>query len=170
MPEVIEDGVSGIVVENYLLAQFNKSNPGKLKEAPFPKPLHVEYGSWAVQKGNNALVKRLNAFICKTQSSGKLATIYKVLDALTRLGVAREVSVISERKRYDANLDRHHHLVCTRCKKIVDFYDDGLDAIAPPRRLSAFVAHSVSVQVMGLCGRCAQDTPRSRQKGRRACN
>jgi len=99
-----------------------------------------------------------------------LATIYKALDALTRLGVAREVSVISERKRYDANLDRHHHLVCTRCKKIVDFYDDGLDAIAPPRRLSAFVAHSVSVQVMGLCGRCARDTSRSPQKGRRACS
>ncbi len=75
--EVATGRADAIVVENYLLAQFNKSNPGKLKEAAFPKPLHVEYGSWAVQKGNAALVKRLNAFICKTQSSGKLAAIYK---------------------------------------------------------------------------------------------
>jgi polar amino acid transport system substrate-binding protein len=75
--EVATGRADGIVVENYLLAQFDKSNPGKLKEAPFPKPLHVEYGSWAVQKGNNALVKRLNAFICKTQNSGKLAVLYR---------------------------------------------------------------------------------------------
>jgi polar amino acid transport system substrate-binding protein len=75
--EVATGRADAIVVENYLLAQFNKSNPGKLKEAPFAKPLHVEYGSWAVQKGNAALVKRLNAFICKTQKSGKLAAFYK---------------------------------------------------------------------------------------------
>ena len=43
------------MIENYLLAQFSKSNPGKLKEAAFKKPLNVQYGSWAVQKGNGAL-------------------------------------------------------------------------------------------------------------------
>jgi ABC-type amino acid transport substrate-binding protein len=75
--EVATGRADGIVVENYLLAQFNKSNGNKLKEAPFKKPLHVEYGSWAVQKGNGGLTKALNSFICKTQSSGKLASIYK---------------------------------------------------------------------------------------------
>jgi ABC-type amino acid transport substrate-binding protein len=75
--EVATGRADGIVVENYLLAQFNKSNPGKLKEAPFKKPLHTEYGTWAVQKGNTALVRRLNQFICKVQSSGRLAAIYK---------------------------------------------------------------------------------------------
>ena len=45
------------VVENYILAEFSKSNPGKLKQAAFKKPLNVQYGSWAVQKGNTALVR-----------------------------------------------------------------------------------------------------------------
>jgi ABC-type amino acid transport substrate-binding protein len=75
--EVATGRAQAIVVENYLLAQFNKSNGNKLKEAPFKKPLHVEYGSWAVQKGNTGLVKALNAFLCKTQKSGQLASIYK---------------------------------------------------------------------------------------------
>ena len=75
--EVATGRADGIVVENYLLAQFNKSNGNKLKEAPFTKPLHVEYGSWAVQKGNTALSKYLNSFICKMQKNGKLASIYK---------------------------------------------------------------------------------------------
>jgi Fur family peroxide stress response transcriptional regulator len=85
-----------------------------------------------------------------------LATIYKALDALARLGVVREVSAISERKRYDANTDRHHHLICTRCKRVTDVYDDALDAVAPPRRLQGFVPHAVSVQVTGLCAACAR--------------
>ena len=52
--EVSTGRANGIVVENYLLAQFNKSNGNALKEVAFPKPLHVEYGSYAVQKGNRS--------------------------------------------------------------------------------------------------------------------
>ena len=65
--EVSTGRANGIVVENYLLAQFNKSNGNKLEQVAFPKPLHVEYGSYAVQKGNAALVKVLNKFICTIQ-------------------------------------------------------------------------------------------------------
>ena len=71
--EVATGRANGIVVENYLLAQFNKSNGNKLKEVPFPKPLHVEYGSYGVQKGNTKLAAGLSAFICKEQKSGQLA-------------------------------------------------------------------------------------------------
>jgi polar amino acid transport system substrate-binding protein len=75
--EVATGRADGIVVENYLLAQFNKSNGNKLKQVAFPKPLHVEYGSYAVQKGNSALASYLSRFICRQQKSGNLAKIYK---------------------------------------------------------------------------------------------
>jgi ABC-type amino acid transport substrate-binding protein len=75
--EVATGRADAIVVENYLLAQFNKSNGSKLQEVAFPKPLHVEYGAYAVQKGNTALVKTLNKFICGVQGNGQLAKIYQ---------------------------------------------------------------------------------------------
>src|SRR3954469_15274025 len=75
--EVSTGRANGIVVENYLLAQFNKSNGNKLEQVGFTKPLHVEYGSYAVQKGNTKLVKVLNSFICKIQGNGELAAAYK---------------------------------------------------------------------------------------------
>lgn len=75
--EVATGRANGIVVENYLLAQFNKSNGNKLKEVSFPKPLHVEYGSYAVQKGNTALANYLSRFVCKQQNSRNLAKVYK---------------------------------------------------------------------------------------------
>jgi ABC-type amino acid transport substrate-binding protein len=70
------------VIENYLLAAFSKSNPGKLKQAAFKKPLNVQYGSWAVQKGNSALTAYLNTFLCKVQNSGQLASIYKKTEGI----------------------------------------------------------------------------------------
>lgn len=75
--QVATGRANGIVVENYLLAQFNKSNGNKLKEVPFKKPLNVQYGSYAVQKGNTALARYLSKFVCGVQTSGKLAKIYK---------------------------------------------------------------------------------------------
>jgi Fur family peroxide stress response transcriptional regulator len=99
-----------------------------------------------------ALYRRVHA----KMPSMSLATIYKALDALVDLGLAREVDVAGDAKRYDANLDRHHHLICTRCRRVSDFYDTTLDAVEPARRLKGFVARTVSVQVFGLCTRCAR--------------
>lgn len=76
--EVSTGRADGIVVENYLLAQFNKSNKNALKEVGFPKPLHVEYGSYAVQKGNVSLARYLNKYICSIQKSGAMGKAYKV--------------------------------------------------------------------------------------------
>ena len=78
--EVATGRANAIVVENYLLAQFDKSNGNKLKEVPFPKPLQVQYGSWAVQKGNTALIRYLNSFLCKVQGNGRLASIYRTTE------------------------------------------------------------------------------------------
>jgi ABC-type amino acid transport substrate-binding protein len=75
--EVSTGRADGIVVENYLLAQFNKSNDNALKEVEFEEPLHVEHGSWAVQKGNTALITRLDEFICEAQTSGELGRLYE---------------------------------------------------------------------------------------------
>ena len=85
-----------------------------------------------------------------------LATVYKALDTLVALGLVREVDVAGDAKRYDANLDRHHHLICTGCKRVTDVCDEGLDAAAPSKRLAGFVARTISVQVFGLCDACAR--------------
>jgi len=49
----------------------------KLKLAPFKRPLTVEYGSWAVQKGNTPLAGYLSKFICKAQNNGTLGRFYQ---------------------------------------------------------------------------------------------
>lgn len=67
---------NAIVVEDYLLAQYNKANPGKLVQSKI-KPLDVQYGSYGVQHGNTALAKYLNTFLCTEDKTGKLAKLYE---------------------------------------------------------------------------------------------
>jgi Fur family transcriptional regulator, peroxide stress response regulator len=84
-----------------------------------------------------------------------LATIYKTLDALVQLGVATEIPTLGQRRRYDANLEDHHHLICDICGAVVDFYDPVLDAVRPSRPLMGFEARSFALHVRGTCGTCS---------------
>jgi ABC-type amino acid transport substrate-binding protein len=75
--EVATGRADGVVVENYLLAQFQDSNPDELAEADLGEPLHVEYGSWAVPKGNEEFVAFLDKWLCEKQTDGTLEATYK---------------------------------------------------------------------------------------------
>jgi ABC-type amino acid transport substrate-binding protein len=75
--EVATGRADGVVVENYLLAQYQASNPDELAEAELGEPLHVEYGSWAVPKGNDAFIAFLDKWLCEKQTDGTLEATYK---------------------------------------------------------------------------------------------
>ncbi|MTD15100.1 transporter substrate-binding domain-containing protein [Nakamurella sp. YIM 132087] len=75
--EVSTGRAQGSVLEDYILAQYQKANPDQVKKADLPEPLQIGYGSWAVQKGNTALVDVLNTFLCTQQTDGGLAAFYE---------------------------------------------------------------------------------------------
>ena len=84
-----------------------------------------------------------------------LATVYKTLHLFAELGVAREVSVAGDNsRRFDANGEKHHHLVCEECHAVVDLYDTTLDRVSIPKRLEGFQPKSVHVQIVGVCADC----------------
>ncbi len=75
--EVATGRADAVVVEDYLLAQFQAGNDGKLEKAAIDKPLDVQYGSWAVPKGNEDFVAYLDKWLCEKQQDGTLERIYK---------------------------------------------------------------------------------------------
>lgn len=91
-----------------------------------------------------------------------LGTIYKALDALEAAGLVEQVSRVGDTKRYDANLDPHHHLVCTRCRRVIDVM---LPEASVPRATPAvinagqrgFKVTGVHVQFLGICPDCDQE-------------
>lgn len=84
------------------------------------------------------------------------ATVYRALDVLVQLGLARRVHHEGSVARYDGNTERHHHLVCDRCGSIRDVEWEVLDAIPPPRISGGtFEVRDFFVSFQGLCRDCA---------------
>lgn len=83
------------------------------------------------------------------------ATVYNNIHKFVELGLLAEVSKLHQTSRLDANLERHHHLVCVQCKKVVDYYDAALDkAKARDREPHGFEVREYHVEVHGLCPEC----------------
>ena len=84
-----------------------------------------------------------------------LATVYKNIKTIRELGLLREVSHPGSVARLDTNLESHHHLLCSRCQALVDFYDETLDGLLLSGAVpSGFQIEGYQVQVTGVCRSC----------------
>lgn len=85
-------------------------------------------------------------------------TVYRVLDTLVDIGLVRRVHHPGATARFDAKISRHHHLVCVRCNRIVDFDSPTLDNVALPKgKPQGFEISDFSVQFMGTCPDCRKE-------------
>jgi len=102
--------------------------------------------------------EQLHAAVRREMPTLSLATVYKTLDTLARIGAVRPVSRLGARGRWDANLEPHHHLVCTTCGTVTDVTEPRLEAAAQPAAAAAarhgFEAAGHSVEIFGRCAAC----------------
>ncbi len=84
-------------------------------------------------------------------------TIYRTLATLEEQGLIHKAEILSSRGRYDANMDHHHHFICTVCGRVHDFYSPTLDDLPIPRSVASFGrVESAQVQLRGICTSCAK--------------
>ncbi len=92
-----------------------------------------------------------------------LDTVYRTLHMLQEKGVIARVPSMQDRARFDANMDRHHHFVCTVCGRISDFYSAALDSFAPPPAVRALGAvDSVHIELRGRCRKCRSELKKNK--------
>lgn len=82
-----------------------------------------------------------------------LATVYTTLTALKEKGSVLELSVDPDKKRYDPNTELHNHLICLRCKTIVDIPNDYRIELPESAKKDFDVVKS-HVEFYGYCPRC----------------
>jgi Fur family peroxide stress response transcriptional regulator len=85
------------------------------------------------------------------------ATVYKTLHTFVKHGILRELSPHHGTLRVDLNTHAHHHLICTRCKSVMDIEDADLEPVKLRRRLPrGFQVERVAVEIQGLCDECSK--------------
>ncbi len=83
------------------------------------------------------------------------ATVYNTLEALSSHGLIHKINPHSGVTRYDGNTSAHSHLICTRCHRIIDYYDQSIGGLRVPDNLwSGFEIKRTCVIFYGLCETC----------------
>ena len=86
-----------------------------------------------------------------------LGTVNSTLLVFSEIGLAKSVESSGEPKRFDPNLEPHHHFKCIECGKIIDFHSNAYDHIAvPPEINKKYVVMGRKVHLEGLCDKCSK--------------
>ena len=108
------------------------------------------------QTGDHPDADKVFQGVRKRMPTVSMDTVYRTLWWLTDLGLITILGPPRERARFDANLSRHHHFVCTQCGLTRDFFSDKFDRLELPESVR-FIGHAqkTQVEVKGLCLECA---------------
>jgi Fe2+ or Zn2+ uptake regulation protein len=88
-----------------------------------------------------------------------LKTVYETLHSLAALGEIQQIDVGTGSTRFDPDVHRHHHLVCSKCGRIENIdLDLGLLALTAAERHGFMLSHT-EVIFRGLCPDCVSHYP-----------
>ena len=97
--------------------------------------------------------EEVSQFIRKKHPDIATGTVYKTLDTLVEKDIIRRVKTDSGLLRYDAVKDTHHHIYCTHCDRIEDYYDDELTEMIynyfEKKQIPDFIIGEVKLQIVG---------------------
>ena len=84
-----------------------------------------------------------------------LDTVYRTIATFEEYGLIKRIHHIDNATRFDVNISNHHHLVCTKCNKIEDFYWPDFDQMKLPKAVTAWgKIGDKHVVINGLCSDC----------------
>jgi len=87
------------------------------------------------------------------------ATVYRNLELLVECGLVRKHRMGGRRHLYEHlhRGQRHDHLVCRHCGKVVEFVSPGIEALQREiLRAHGFSNTEHSLQILGLCTGCEE--------------
>jgi len=86
-----------------------------------------------------------------------LDTIYRTLYTFERHDLIKRVQTVESQARFEAEMMQHHHLICERCKKVIDFQWQSFDNTSLPdavRQLGRIKTRNIVLY--GICRECLQ--------------
>ena len=81
------------------------------------------------------------------------ATVYNTLETLREKKAIQELTIDPRKKRFDPNPEPHHHLICTRCKRILDIHVD-YQLRVPEGASGGFEITGNHIEFYGVCPGC----------------
>ena len=107
---------------------------------------------------NHPTVEDIVNYIRKDNPNIAKGTVYKVLDTLEENQLVKKVKTDKEVMRYDGVVKNHHHLYCSECDLIEDYYDEELDKLLENhfknKKIEGFKLEDIVLQIRGKFEKC----------------
>ena len=109
--------------------------------------------------------KDIYAYLYQANPGIGLTTVYRTLDLLERTGLVNKLTLGDGQSRYEyksgTKNEHHHHLICTKCGKIIDYNDFMEEELELVRKTEDTLArkynfhiHDHNIEFLGLCEKC----------------
>ena len=103
--------------------------------------------------GNHPSAEEIYRDVSQKFPTMSLATVYNTLETLRERGNIRELTIDPHKKRFDPNTEPHHHLICTKCKRIEDIHRY-YDLSVPAANKNGFEITGNHIEFYGRCQNC----------------
>ncbi len=95
----------------------------------------------------------IKEYVVKNHPNIAVGTIYKTLETFVGKGLVKKVKTEKDIMRYDAILEKHHHLYCEDTEYIEDYFDDELTNMLEKyfrnKKIPNFKVKDVKLQIIG---------------------
>jgi len=86
-----------------------------------------------------------------------LDTIYRTLSTFEEKNLIKRVQTVESQARFETQMIQHHHLICDKCKRIIDFQWKGFDDTGLPEEVAQIgQIRNKNVILLGICRECLE--------------
>jgi Fur family peroxide stress response transcriptional regulator len=120
-------------------------------------PQRIEIYKELIKTDEHPSAEVLYEKVRKTFPNISFDTVNRTLLTLSEIDAAFIVEGSGDARRFDGGMEKHQHIKCVKCKRIVDFHHKPFDIIRLPASIgNKFTVLRKSVYIEGICDLCEQ--------------
>jgi Fur family peroxide stress response transcriptional regulator len=124
-----------------------------LKMTPQRMAVYMEM----LDSSDHPSVAEIHARVKTLLPSISLDTVYRTLWKLSELGLISPVTTSGNGVRFDSRITHHHHFICSKCGRTIDFDSRQLDEVPVPEGVNQIgEVLDAHMEVRGICRDCLQ--------------
>lgn len=102
---------------------------------------------------NHPSAEQVLEYIRRNHPGVAPGTVYHILELFFEKGLVKKVKTDKDIMRYDAIFEKHHHLYCSECDNIVDYFDEELNTLLfnyfKKKQVPNFIIEDIKLQIVG---------------------
>lgn len=116
-------------------------------------PQRIAVMEAVIRLNNHPTADEVIEFIKKNHPNVAIGTVYKTLETFVEKALIKKVKTDRDIMRYDAIMEKHHHIYCADSEQIHDYFDDELNKLLENYfsniKIPGFDIEDIKLQIIG---------------------